>query len=125
MDHHCWWTNNCVGYGTFKAFVLFGIYISLQLLFGVATILHHFCTTNIEHGNGIQGLLGVFRHLFNFNNIVGLMSFSVVNPWGYFDLFLLQFLIIMMGLAAAMTIGVVFYVMKNESQVDAAKAIEE
>jgi len=64
MDHHCWWTNNCVGYGTFKPFVLFAIYISLLLIFGAVTMLTKFCTTNVEHGEGVQGLFGIFIHLF-------------------------------------------------------------
>lgn len=40
MDHHCLWTNNCLGYNTVKPFVLFNIYVSTLCIFGVATIVH-------------------------------------------------------------------------------------
>lgn len=29
MDHHCIWTGNCVGKGTFKFFVLFNVYVTI------------------------------------------------------------------------------------------------
>jgi hypothetical protein len=65
MDHHCWWTNNCVGYYSFKPFMLFAFYIALLCGFGAVTCLHHFMTTNIVHGEGLQGFFGVYRQIFS------------------------------------------------------------
>jgi len=31
MDHHCMWTNQCVGYGTMKHFYLFVFYLGLAI----------------------------------------------------------------------------------------------
>ena len=39
MDHHCIFTGNCVGKGTFKYFVLFNFYVSLQTLIGLTIII--------------------------------------------------------------------------------------
>ena len=33
MDHHCPWTNNCVGYMTLKPFCLFLLYITISSVF--------------------------------------------------------------------------------------------
>ena len=38
MDHHCVFTGNCVGKGTFKYFFLFNFYVSLQTLIGFLII---------------------------------------------------------------------------------------
>ena len=40
MDHHCTWTNNCLGYNTIKPFVLFNFYVCVLCLFGIRTIVH-------------------------------------------------------------------------------------
>ena len=40
MDHHCWWTNNCLGYNTLKPFILFNVYVCILCLFGMWTIVH-------------------------------------------------------------------------------------
>ena len=38
MDHHCPWTDNCVGYKNIKAFMLFLFYASLLCIYGVTDI---------------------------------------------------------------------------------------
>ena len=48
MDHHCPWTDNCVGIGTFKYFVLFGIYVNLQTLIGILVIVKNKLMNNDE-----------------------------------------------------------------------------
>lgn len=51
MDHHCMWTNQCVGYNTMKHFLLFTLYVSLICLFGVCTILYQiFVVKNVGLG---------------------------------------------------------------------------
>ena len=49
MDHHCIWTNNCVGVNNRKAFVLFTFYSIGMSTFGVSTIVLHFLSTNQIH----------------------------------------------------------------------------
>jgi palmitoyltransferase len=46
MDHHCWWTNNCVGYNSFKSFYLFSVYVMLLTIFGITTIIRNIYSTN-------------------------------------------------------------------------------
>lgn len=38
MDHHCMWTDQCVGYYTMKPFVLFNFYVCLISLYGLMVI---------------------------------------------------------------------------------------
>jgi len=37
MDHHCYWTNNCVAQNTFKAFVLFCFWTIIFTIYGIVT----------------------------------------------------------------------------------------
>ena len=46
MDHHCWWTNNCVGYNSFKSFYLFSIYVMLLTIVGIITMIKNIYSTN-------------------------------------------------------------------------------
>ena len=55
MDHHCWWTNNCVAYGTIRPFFLFCTYLILLTCVGVPTIIYNFLTKNREYDEGIRG----------------------------------------------------------------------
>jgi palmitoyltransferase len=38
MDHHCFWTNQCVGYYTYKPFVLFLLYIECLLAYALIVL---------------------------------------------------------------------------------------
>lgn len=91
MDHHCWWTANCVAYNTFKPFFLLSVYVVLLTLIGVSTIVTNFYTTNIEHDEGITGFLCVFETVMSPTSVYGLITQTGDNNLVYFDIYLIQF----------------------------------
>ena len=51
MDHHCPWTNNCVGFFTIKPFVLFLFYVSCLCFFTVFVCYQHAWHHKMYHCN--------------------------------------------------------------------------
>ncbi|PNH00566.1 hypothetical protein TSOC_013607 [Tetrabaena socialis] len=41
QDHHCPWTNNCIGHGNYRAFFLFLIYVNAALIHVVGLLAAH------------------------------------------------------------------------------------
>ena len=41
LDHHCIWTNNCVGRGSFKWFVVYNVLVIIQTLAGIFVVLRN------------------------------------------------------------------------------------
>ena len=125
MDHHCWWTNNCIGYNTFKPFFLFSLYVGLLSVFGVITIVQQLNSVNIEHKEGLQGVIGILAQILNPKVVFTMVTtLTVEYPMAYLDVLILQISAILGGMAVLMTGGLLFHVSKNESQVDAAKKLE-
>jgi hypothetical protein len=48
MDHHCYFTNNCIGYKTIKAYWLFLFYTMLLSAFGISTIARKYLQQNAD-----------------------------------------------------------------------------
>jgi hypothetical protein len=53
MDHHCYWTNNCVSKNTFKPFVCFCFWTIMFAFYGVITQIQFYYTTNQIYNVGI------------------------------------------------------------------------
>ena len=54
MDHHCPWTDNCVGYLTYKPFFLFLFYVSLFCAFGVFKMYQVACQRELGYISLLQ-----------------------------------------------------------------------
>ena len=115
MDHHCWWTNNCVGYGTLRPFFLFCIYLSTLTIFGLSTIVYNIYTKNREYEEGMQSLFNPAGMFPNFSDSTD------SNPLlKQFDSLL--FHVSGLGvMAMAMTFGLTYGVMKNTNRIESVK----
>ena len=75
MDHHCAWTNNCVGRDSFKYFILYNAYAIGLSMFGIATIMMNFMTVNQERNDGLQAVYSLLvfsmpTSLYNLQDLV-------------------------------------------------------
>ena len=72
MDHHCIWTNNCLGYNTLKPFMLFNIYVTILCSFGIPTIVHNQSAYFESQNLGlIQGILStIFNYSWTWSSIL-------------------------------------------------------
>lgn len=82
MDHHCYFTNNCIGYNTLKAFWLFLFYSGLMSFFGVTTI----CTKFIEKQLASDGQYSALDLV---KTLMALLNPAFGSWAGLFDLFVL------------------------------------
>ena len=56
MDHHCFFTDNCVSKKTYKSFVLFCLYTISLCIYGVSHQIYFMYTKNVESGICFQGI---------------------------------------------------------------------
>lgn len=54
MDHHCPWTDNCVGYLTLKPFILFLFYVSLVCFFTTGICYKQAWDLRMQHVSIVQ-----------------------------------------------------------------------
>lgn len=55
MDHHCCFSDRCVGYYSMKSFLLFTAGVSLLTVVGVSTIWANMTIRNLEAEEGLLG----------------------------------------------------------------------
>ena len=84
--------------------------------FGVSTIIHNFYTINVEKKEGLTGLIDGFILM---ASPQGVILGHFIYKLKYFDWFLMQFSVMLGGMAIVMVGSIVMVTMKNESQVEA------
>ena len=115
MDHHCIWTNNCLGYNTLKPFLLFNFYVCVLCVFGVST------TVVLISDYIDDGKTTLIPKL-----IQGIIEF---RPWGEHALAQVCFVVVCYGSASffafssTMVYTVATNVRNNESMVDQIKLL--
>ena len=77
MDHHCAWTNNCVGRDSFKYFILYNAYAIGLSMFGIATIVMNFMTVNKEHNDGLQAVYSLEHMLYEVS--AGIFTIKILD----------------------------------------------
>ncbi|XP_060596193.1 palmitoyltransferase ZDHHC15B-like isoform X2 [Ruditapes philippinarum] len=79
MDHHCPWVNNCVGFTTYKFFVMFLGYALVYCIYVALTSLKYFIAFWTK---GINHNMGRFHVLFLFFVAV-MFGISLISLFGY------------------------------------------
>ncbi|XP_045205043.2 palmitoyltransferase ZDHHC15B-like isoform X3 [Mercenaria mercenaria] len=79
MDHHCPWVNNCVGFTTYKFFVMFLGYALVYCIYVALTSLKYFISF---WSKGINHNMGHFHVLFLFFVAV-MFGISLISLFGY------------------------------------------
>jgi len=105
MDHHCMWTNQCVGYHTLKHFFLFTLYLSLLCLFGVVTIAYQIFVSKQIAPTTILWALVCMRPF--------TLGFELIT-----DLMILQASLYSAAFSTTMLCSLIYGIMTNDSLID-------
>ena len=100
MDHHCWWTNNCVAEGTFKQYFLFCAYAALLCFYAFFSVLYFLA-------HDAYGISSVFEYCFILWGPGLGNEEEEVNWCKYFD-FIIVTLIGFLGFYATMAATLLF-----------------
>lgn len=90
MDHHCLFTDNCIGKKNFPFFFQFILWADFALAVGLMLVLANISTRNISLNYGAQGILDIFTNNPQFQVWAFLLSFGSSQA-SFFDLFDVKF----------------------------------
>ena len=62
MDHHCYFSNNCIGRGNIRVFVQFTSWIVFVIFIGLVSIIALFYIQNTQTKRGLRNITEFFTH---------------------------------------------------------------
>ena len=116
MDHHCWFSDNCVAYYSLKAFVQFTGSVCLLTIVGMSTIYYNVVNRKVENGEGLVSLIDYIRAIITFQRPEQGFSYQTI-----YDLILIQSSLFYGLFAFTILAQLIISVVSNENSIDALK----